>query len=80
MEKGCVPLLYWRIRKRAAVESIERMADIDISTEATEKGWRRSYGKRAGVEVTGKGLILVNLCYDGYAQNAYLLCSWLAVG
>jgi len=49
MEKGCVlvPLVYWRIRKRAAVESVERMADVDISTEATEKGWRRNYGKRA---------------------------------
>ncbi len=23
------------------------MADVDISTEATEKGWRRNYGKRA---------------------------------
>jgi hypothetical protein len=49
MEKGCVlvPLVYWRIRKRAAVESVERMSDVDISTEATEKGWHRNYGKRA---------------------------------
>ncbi len=49
MEKGCVlvPLVYWRIWKRAAVESVERIADVDISTEATEKGWRRNYGKRA---------------------------------
>jgi hypothetical protein len=54
MEKGCVlvPLVYWRIRKRAAVESVERMADVDISTEATEKGWRRNYGKRANTSTS----------------------------
>jgi hypothetical protein len=31
---------YRRIWKRAAVESVENMADVDMSAEATEKGWR----------------------------------------
>jgi hypothetical protein len=39
--------VYWRIRKRTAVESVKRMAGVDMSTEATEKGWRRNYGERA---------------------------------
>jgi hypothetical protein len=46
-EAALAALVYWRIRKRAVVESVERMADVDISTEAMEKGWHRNYGKRA---------------------------------
>ena len=57
--KGFVNL-YWRIRKRAAVENVQKRSNVDLYGEIR---------KRAGVDATGKGLIQVNLSYDGYARR-----------